>query len=242
MSEFSATPEDRVAPVMTAPPLPSAGASVWKRPVIAGLPWPGVIGVVLILVLTGWYLFAPDSPPTVNQLAFREDLDEQPFTTGAPSTIPLTPTASASGVGQLKDEVAAMISGVRSYAETNRTAIERLSQTVNAQGTALTALQQQLAEAQAQNSLLSGRVSFQEGRSVAVAPTQQPTQRVIEPVARTRSPLAGMRLEAVQNGMAWVYWQDKTWAVKVGDQVGLATVTRIDALGREVHTSAGTLR
>ena len=51
-----------------------------------------------------------------------------------------------------------------------------------------------------------------------------------------------MRVEAVQNGMAWLFWQDRTWAVKVGDQVGQVTITRIDAQAREVHTSAGTLK
>jgi len=51
-----------------------------------------------------------------------------------------------------------------------------------------------------------------------------------------------MHLSAVQTGMAWVLWQDKTWAVQVGDTLGPVTVTGIDAPSRQVHTSAGTLQ
>ena len=238
MSEFSATAEDRVSPVVSAPSSQSADQGVWQRPMMGGLSLPWIIGVVVILVGAGWYLFGPDSTPTVNQLAFREDHDEQGITTaGTGTTPPLQATYDAGG-SQFKDEVAAMIGGVRSYAETNRTAIGRLSETVKSQGAGLTHQQQQLAEAQAQLSVLSARLSSLEARPVA----QVSTPRVAKPAARVRSPLTGMRLEAVQNGMAWVYWQDRTWAVKAGDQVGQVTVTRIDAQSREVHTSAGTLK
>lgn len=238
MSEFSATAEDRVSPVMSASSTRSADPGVWKRPIIAGLPLPGVIGVVLILAGAAWFLFEPDSAPTVNQLAFREDVDQPPITTERNGQA-LQPLAPSEAVGsQFKDEVATMIGGVRGYAETNRAAIERLSGTVKSQGAAMTLQQQQLAEALAQNSVLSARVSALEGRPVA----QATPQRTAKSVARARSPLTGMRVEAVQNGMAWVYWQDRTWAVKAGDTVGQVTVTRIDAQTREVHTSAGTLK
>ncbi|MBT2375551.1 conjugal transfer protein TraP [Pseudomonas fluorescens] len=238
MSEFSATAEDRVSPVVSEPSSPSAGHGVWRRPIIVGLSLPLLIGVVLIVMGAGWYLFAPDSTPSVNQLAFREDHDEQPITTEGTGTKPQLLTTSNAGGSQFKDEVAAMIGGVRSYAETNRTAIGRLSETVKSQGAGMTFQQQQLTEAQAQLSVLSARLSSLEGRPAA----QASTQRAAKPAARVRSPLSGMRVEAVQNGMAWVYWQDRTWAVKAGDQVGTVTVTGIDAQTREVHTSAGTLR
>lgn len=234
MSEFSATPADRVSPVMSAPSPPSASSGMWQRPIVAGLSLPWLIGVVLIVGLAGWYLFGPDSAPSVNQLAFREDHDEQPTATRPPQLS----APSEAGLSQFQNEVAAMFGGLRGYAETNRAAIERLAETVKSQGAAMTLQQQQLAEAQAQNSLLSARLSFQEGRPAA----QSTTQQVSKPAVRVRSPLAGMRVEAVQNGMAWVYWQDRTWAVKAGDPLGPVTVTRIDAQAREVHTSAGTLK
>ena len=238
MSEFSATAEDRVSPVVSAPSSQSADQGVWQRPMMGGLSLPWIIGVVVILVGAGWYLFGPDSTPTVNQLAFREDHDEQSITTeGTGTTPPLRATSDAGG-SQFKDEVALMIGGVRSYAETNRTAIGRLSETVKSQGAGMTLQQQQLSEAQAQLSVLSARLSSLEGRPVV----QVSTPRATKPAARVRSPLTGMRVEAVQNGMAWLFWQDRTWAVKVGDQVGQVTITRIDAQARDVHTSAGTLK
>ena len=238
MSEFSATAEDRVSPVVSAPSSQSADQGVWQRPMMGGLSLPWIIGVVVILVGAGWYLFGPDSTPTVNQLAFREDHDEQSITTeGTGTTPPLRATSDAGG-SQFKDEVALMIGGVRSYAETNRTAIGRLSETVKSQGAGMTLQQQQLSEAQAQLSVLSARLSSLEGRPVV----QVSTPRATKPAARVRSPLTGMRVEAVQNGMAWLFWQDRTWAVKVGDPLGPVTVTGIDAPTREVRTSAGTLK
>lgn len=238
MSEFSTVAEDRVSPPVSAPSTPSVRSGVWQRPMLLGLSLPWLIGVVLILGLAGGYLFGPDRAPSVNQLAFREDHDEPPATErlGTPS---LLPPPSEAGEGPFKEEVAAMIGGVRSYAETNRTAIGRLSDTVKSQSAAMTLQQQQLAEAQAQYSVLSARLASLEARQAAQAPTPR---RVTKPVDRAPSLLSGMRLEAVQNGMAWVYWQDRTWAVKAGDDVGLVTVTRIDARAREVQTSAGTLK
>lgn len=55
---------------------------------MGGLSLPWIIGVVVILVGAGWYLFGPDSTPTVNQLAFREDHDEQSITTEGTGTTP----------------------------------------------------------------------------------------------------------------------------------------------------------
>lgn len=239
MSEFSATAEDRGAPVVSASSSQSADQGVWQRPMVGGLSLPWIIGIVVVLAGAGWYLFGPDSTPTVNQLAFREDHDEQSITPEGAGTTSQSLAPSEAGVSQFKDEVATMIGGVRSYAETNRTAIGRLSETVKSQGAGMTLQQQQLTQAQAQLNVLSARLSSLEGRPVAQASTPQ---RAAKPAARVRSPLAGMRVEAVQNGMAWVYWQDRTWAVKAGDQVGQVTVTRIDAQSREVHTSAGTLK
>lgn len=235
MSEFSAKPEDRVQPVVAAPS--PASASRWQRPIVAGLSLPWLAGAAVALLATAWILFAPDSSPTVNQLAFREDPIEQPLmTSGGQETVPAVSMPKEGS--QFQDEVAGMIGGVRAYAETNRSAISRLSETVKSQGTGMSLQQQQLIEAQAQISVLSARLSAVEGR----ADTQVSKQRVNKSAARSSSPLAGMRLQAVQSGMAWVYWQDRTWAVTVGERLGQLTVTGIDAAARQVHTSAGTLQ
>lgn len=235
MSEFSAKPEDRVQPVVAAPPPASEG--YWKRPIVAGLSLPWLAGIGGALLATGWILLAPDSSPSVSQLAFHEDPIEQPLPANeGQEAAPAVSIPKESN--QLMDEVAGMIGGIRQYAETNRTAIRRLSETVKSQGEGMALQQQQLVEAQAQISVLSARLSAVEGRTE----TQASMQRLNKSAARTSSPLSGMRLEAVQSGMAWVHWQDKTWAVTVGDRLGQLTVTGIDAAARQVHTSAGTLQ
>lgn len=237
MSEFNPA----VEPKLSAEPRPStvrvSTAPWWQRPYVAGLSLPWLVGIVLILGVTGWYLFAPAKTTPVNRLAFQDDFEQQP----APAAGPVTTrneAVPASDLGQFKNEVATMIGGVRTYAEVNRNAIQRLSETVKAQGAAQQTLQQQLAEAQAQNSLLSARITFLEGRPGAMASAQ----RAGKPVAKARSPLTGMHVQAIQNGMAWVYWQDQTWAVSTGDRLGQVTVTGIDAPAREVQTSAGTIK
>lgn len=237
MSEFNPA----VEPKLSAEPRPStvrvSTAPWWQRPYVAGLSLPWLVGIVLILGVTGWYLFAPAKTTPVNRLAFQDDFEQQP----APAAGPVTTrneAVPASDLGQFKNEVATMIGGVRTYAEVNRNAIQRLSETVKAQGAAQQTLQQQLAEAQAQNSLLSARITFLEGRPGAMASAQ----RAGKPAAKARSPLIGMHVQAIQNGMAWVYWQDQTWAVSTGDRLGQVTVTGIDAPAREVQTSAGTIK
>lgn len=234
MSEFSTTQEAPEASV--AMPPPSQPARHWQRPMIAGLSWPWLIGVVLIVGLAGWYLFGPDQAPSVNQLAFQEDIDSPAAHTDRATIKTVMASPSETGLGQLQSEIAAMLSGVHGYAQTNRTAIERLAQTLDAQSAAITAQQQQISELQAQLSQQSARALSSQ------AVVQTPTPPKAKPVSKARSPLQGMRLQAVQNGMAWVYWQHKTWALKVGDPLGNVTVTGIDAQAREVQTSAGTLK
>ena len=51
-----------------------------------------------------------------------------------------------------------------------------------------------------------------------------------------------MRLESLQEGMAWVSWQGRTWAVEPGDSLGGVTVQAVNASDRSVTTSAGVLR
>ncbi|RMS17384.1 TraP protein [Pseudomonas savastanoi] len=236
MSEFSPA-EPKASSIEMPAPTQAPSRSVWQRPIIMGLSLPWLIGIALLLALVGWYLFAREENPSVNRLAFENDLEQQPLPAEQSSTHPVA-AAAESDLGQFKNEVAAMIGGVRTYAKVNRTAIQRLSETIKTQGVAQQALQQQLAEAQAQNSVLSARVSFLEGRPGATTTTQQASK----PVAKARSPLNGMRVQAIQNGMAWVYWQDKTWAVSPGEKLGQVTVTGINPQAREVLTSAGTIK
>jgi intracellular multiplication protein IcmG len=198
-----------------------------------------LIVIAAILGAVGWYLFGPERAPSVNQLAFQEDMSAPAALTDRATVKTVMASPSETGLGQLQSEIAGMVSGLSRYAETNRTAIERLAQTLDAQSAATTALQQQIIELQAQLSLQSAQSAHAlDGKTVV--PVSVP--KTTKPVSKARSPLQGMHLAAVQHGMAWVYWQHKTWAVKVGDPLGNVTVTGIDAVAREVRTSAGTLK
>lgn len=227
MSEFST----QVEPEPIVPPASrrsSRPASEWlTKPILLGQSAPWLALYAVILIGAGWYLFAPESSPSTNRLAFAEQdmVANQPM-------MPMP--RSEAGTAQIQEQVVTMVTGVRTYAEANRDAITKLAATVKSLTESQAALKQQIGELQAQNALLSARPVTQ--RSAA---RKASTTASSAPAAA--SPLAGMRVSAIQNGMAWVTWQDKTWAVQVGDTLGPVTVTGIDAKARRVRTSAGSL-
>lgn len=239
MSEFSAAPETPI----TAQRPPSAARKDrldWiTRPMLFGLSLPWLAGIATLLIAAGWYFLAPDRSSQVNALAFGDGGGMQPVD-NAPQ--PLTHVDTGFGVPQTQPpvDIAEVVVGVREYAEANRTAIEQLSRVVKAQATQAAGLSEQLKEAQAQVSVLSARLS-----SLETKPRQAPRPMAKSVAsAPSSSPLSDMHVSAVQVGMAWVYWQNKTWAVQVGDSLldGKVTITEIDAASRQVHTSAGTIK
>ena len=239
MSEFSTNPT--VSAPSEAPPTPTMPArpGLMQRKLLFGLTLPWLAGAVLALGLFAAYLFAPDlNGGDGGSAATQDTFSEAEYgQSTAPVALAAVEPAGGADAVQLQNDVATMVGGVRSFAETNRTAISRLADTVKTQSTALATMKQQMADLQAQNNQLLVRLSVLEAKPVAVV--SQVNDRV---APRSRSALAGMRLDAVQNGMAWVYWQGKTWAVKAGDRLGRVTITGIDAQAREVSTSAGVLK
>jgi intracellular multiplication protein IcmG len=242
MNEFS----PQAAPPPPPAYAPQQAEQHWlKRPVLVGLsiPWLALCGAVVIGAAA--YLFAPETKPNVNRLAFGgQDLQpapaNEPLSFGAISPADASaPAVPSSDLSLMQDQIAAMVGGVRTHSEVNRQAIEELAKKVNALAASNAQLTQQVSELQAQNALLSARPAVSPSSTADRVVKNKPA-KVDRP--STTSPLAGMRISAVQNGMAWVYWQDKTWAVQVGDPLGPVTVTGIDAQARLVRTSAGTLQ
>ncbi|WP_180269772.1 conjugal transfer protein TraP, partial [Erwinia amylovora] len=88
-----------------------------------------------------------------------------------------------------------------------------------------------------ENSRLAGQLTVMNARQDPVAGGHSAAGNKIR-----RSALSGMRLESVQDGMAWVSWQGRTWAVQSGDSLGGITVRDISTADRSVTTSAGVLR
>ncbi len=239
MSEFSPAPDTPITAQRPPPVAPKDRLDWINRPMFLGLSLPWLVGIAILLGAAGWYLFAPERPSQVNALAFGDGGGMQPVQN---ATQPPAHVDTGFDVPQTQPavDIAEVVVGVREYAEANRAAIEQLSRVVKTQATQAAVLSEQLKEAQAQVSVLSARLSSLETKP------RQATKPVVKSVATTpsSSPLSEMRVSAAQVGMAWVNWQNKTWAVQVGDSLldGKVTITAIDAASRQVHTSAGTIK
>lgn len=231
MSEFSVTGDDQIA---TQPPMASGRlekSNWWTRPIVIGLTAPWLAGAALLIGGAAWLLFAPEQQPSTNDLAFSNEM----MPVESSRLMPAKEEYQVP-VPQPEDTQIKAVDGLREYAEANRAGIERLAETVKAQSAKMAVLQQQLSEAQAQLSLVSSRVSKVESK-----PSDHP-RRSPTPKAPATTPLDGMRLRSIQADMAWVFYEDKTWAVQVGDDIGPVTITGIDAISRSVATSGGTLK
>lgn len=244
MSEFKAQ-EQKPLTASRPTPAPSANRFEWlTKPLILGLSLPYLVGILAILVGTGWYLFGPEKSDSVTRLAFDEGA-LQPVAEGSKWEAPAKtgfespqPRPSFDMPQPQQEDVGAVLR----HSEANRTAIERMVENYKIQAKNEAAIQQQIAELQAQVSLLTGRLSAVEVRpQFDSASGAKPPSRAKSSSAGS-SPISGMRLSAIQSGMAWVYWNQKTSAVQVGDQLGTVVVTRIDADSRQVHTSGGTIQ
>ncbi|WP_226020544.1 conjugal transfer protein TraP [Serratia symbiotica] len=246
MNEFeSPTADHRPTPVPPHSPLPRSG--LLTRPRLLGLSLPWLVGIVLVLAGSAWYLFWPVSVPDINRLAFGEVAQGAPGLQPVSRTPPSPPSVAdnalpATGEDESTDrrvpeEVVRMIHAGHDFATANREAISRLSDTVRAQNAALATLQKQMADWASGHNALLNRLTVLEARTAAV-PTGEKRPR--HPAQA--SPLAGMRLESVQGGMAWVNWQGRTWAVQAGDSLGPVRVKDVNAAERQVLTSGGVLR
>ena len=257
MNEFDPQPAVSAAdnePV-PAPPVQKKG-SLLPRKLWLGQSLPWLAGGAIVILAAGWFLLVPSSSaPDAGQLAFGQDPgfgSVQPAP--APAAAPVTPAPApappqtgglsvpagalndpASG-GSVPDDVVKLIREGREFEAANREAITRLSDTVRAQSRALTTLQQRLEGVEKETTRLGNLVTV-----LAVRPDASPGHAAAGQ-KRTRSALSGMRLESLQNGMAWVSWQGKTWAVQAGDSLGGVTVREVNTDDRSVTTSAGVLR
>ena len=242
MSEFQTLPVDSPTPIAPPPP-PRPAQGILTRPVFMGLSVPWLAGMVIVLAGAGWYLFWPtSSPPDAGQLAFGQTpgfSSVQP-TVAAPMqtgglNVPVNIDAAAGS--SVPEEVVKMIREGRDFETANREAISRLSNTVRAQSAALASIQKQLETLTSQNATMANRLTVLDARQATPILNDGKTKYH----SARRSSLSGMRIESIQDGMAWVSWQGRTWAVQAGDRLGSVTVLDVNAGNREVATSNGVL-
>lgn len=232
-------------PAQTAPARVKPEQGFLTRPVLLGYSLPWLAGLSLMFGVVAWYLFWPStSSQDASQRAFGQDAGLEvvhpsaapaPLQTGGLS-VPAGPAGTAAAGGSVPEDVMTLIRDGREFETANREAITRLSDTVRAQTKALAALQQQVDGIAKENARLGNLVTV-----LAVRPAPETGGHAAGRKV-TRSALAGMRLESLQEGMAWVSWQGRTWAVEPGDSLGGVTVQAVNASDRSVTTSAGVLR
>ena len=265
LNEFDPIPADSVhASPQQAPPPPPKKQSLLTRPLLMGQSLPWLAGGVLGLAFAGWYLFMPSSSaPDAGQLAFGQEQGFSAVQSGSPPasaqpgaaplqpvqvsepapvqtgglTVPAAGLTVSEGSGSVPEDVVKLIHEGRAFETANREAIMRLSDTVRAQSAALATMQVSLDGIASENRGLADRLA-------ALGARQALPSTARETVGKTarRTPLSGMRLESVQDGMAWVSWQGQTWAVQPGDRLGAVTVSGVNVAERSVTTSAGVLR
>jgi intracellular multiplication protein IcmG len=241
VSEFEPT-ETESAPVAPPPPPPvKKKQSILTRPLFMGQSLPWLAGGAAAIAFAAWFLFWPSpSPDDASQLAFGQSSVLQPVTDSGASSVQtggLSVPVGIQGSGNVPEDVVKLIREGREFEAANREAISRLSDTVRAQSAALAALQGRMDGLSSENSRMANRVTVLEARQTAA-----PSAHSSGTKTARRSALSGMRLEGVQDGMAWVNWQNRTWAVQAGERLGAVTVLDVNVADRSVLTSAGELR
>lgn len=254
LNEFQTLPEDNAPVLPQSPPSPKK-ESLLTRPLFIGLSLPWLAGGALFVLGAALYLYWPSSAPDAGQLAFGNDAglsEVKPATValqpGAVSqkpaaalqtgglSVPAEAIGAAQSGGALPDEVVKIIREGQEFEAANREAITRLSDTVRAQSSALAGMQQRLDSIASENSRLAGQLTVMNARQDPAISSHKTTGKA------RRSALSGMRLESVQDGMAWVSWQGRTYAVQSGDSLGGISVLDISTADRSITTSAGVLR
>lgn len=250
MNEFEPQPAES-APVAPAAPPPPKEESLLTRKLWLGQSLPWLATGALVMAAAGWYLFWPSSSaPDAGELAFGQPsglsaVQQAPAAVPTSAAAPLqtgglsVPEGTLSGAGpagSVPEEVVKLIREGRDFEAANREAITRLSDTVRAQTRALATLQQQMDNITQENGRLANQLT------VLSARPGEPAGHAAGARRTTRSAIAGMRLESLQDGMAWISWQGRTYAVQSGDSLGGLIVRDVNVSDRSVTTSAGVLR
>ncbi|MEQ9927994.1 conjugal transfer protein TraP [Pectobacterium parvum] len=250
MTEFEPLPVNSEPVPPQARALSSKKESLLTRELWLGQSLPWLFGIAMTIAVAGWLLFLRGSDtPDAEQLAFGQESSfvtvQQSNSAATSSSVPQANSLSNSATGlnvadatnSVPEDVMKLIREGQEYESANREAITRLSDTVRAQSKALAIIEARLDSISTSNTRLANQLTVLEARAAPIA-----GGNITGSKSTKRSGLSGMRLEGMQDGMAWVSWQGRTWAVQRGDSLGGVTVRDVNVTERSVTTSAGVLR
>ncbi|EEU7750635.1 conjugal transfer protein TraP [Salmonella enterica] len=217
----------------TVAPLP-----VWKRP-IWGISPALLAGCLVLLLLAVWYLFlrAPAGQPAFGDQFGEADTAipawQETSSASSPSPSATVPANAGAGVGDMNSLATDLKSELDSRDEKFRSTLNMLQESVSKLSEAIRKDETYAQETRRMVSDLQTQISGLSARAAADSVAQK---------KKAASPVSGMKIMSMENGMAWIRWQGSTWAVREGDPLGKVTITRIDPASRTVTTTGGILR
>lgn len=226
----------------------------WKREILLGYSLPWILGGALLLAVGGWFIFGTSHGSDTNQPS-DADFSEVEHTLGQPRT----EDNHEAGPGMTSTDTPATLSasaplpsaeGTREMMQDIRDELNEREGRINASITVLQDSISKLSEAikrdeayavETRNQLMAvtAKLTELETRQQSTSAT---TVKASTAKLKTSSPIAGMHVVSLENGMAWIKWQGSTWAVREGDQLGKVTINRIDSTTRSISTTGGVLR
>ncbi|RRF43171.1 hypothetical protein EAO03_30290 [Klebsiella pneumoniae] len=138
-----------------------------------------------------WYLFGTVAPSSSDELNAAAGFEDVPPAASQPQNRSLSPPMSQPASDNVKQEVATMVNGVKTYAETNRTAIQRLAGTVKTLQQQADAAQQLQSQYLNEISVLKSRVATLEVEKVNTATSAHHRPRLLT---------SGMKVNSVGTG------------------------------------------
>jgi intracellular multiplication protein IcmG len=227
----------------------------WKRELLFGYSLPWLMGAALLAGAGIWYLYGPSLSGLVSRPGSAEfsEVDHtlndtagtaQPAVlpqsgtqpgTQPEATTPESPVMHGDTVAMMtdiRDELNARDSRINATLDTLKDSVSQISEAIKRDEAYAVETRNQLMALTQRLAALESRLSA----STVATPKSSSGKR------QAASPVAGMKVVSLENGMAWIKWQGSTWAVREGDTLGKVTVSRIDPASRSVTTSGGTLR
>lgn len=224
----------------------------WKRELLLGYSLPWLLGIALLAGSGLWYLYGPPLSSLMSHpsdAAFSE-VDDTLGNAGTEITHTSAPVGQHSGpetppptaipgqtdtvtmMTEIRDALNDRDNKMNGTLSTLKDSITQLSDAVKRDESYAVDTRNQLI-------LLEQKLTALEAHQTTGPVT---TSKVTVGKRTVSSPVSGMKVMSLENGMAWIKWQGSTWAVREGDTLGKVTVRQIDPASRTVITSGGTLR